>query len=55
MEVSGLRPYVGEVCRVEVNSGKEPVLAEVELYLFRELGILGRRLMEIATQKQDNH
>ena len=29
MEVSGIRPYVGEVCRVEVNSGKEPVLAEV--------------------------
>ena len=29
MEVSGLRPYVGEVCRVEVNANKEPVLAEV--------------------------
>ncbi len=29
MEVSGLRPYVGEVCRVEVNSNRDPVLAEV--------------------------
>ena len=29
IEVSGLRPFVGEVCLVEVNSGKEPVPAEV--------------------------
>jgi len=29
MEVSGIRPYVGEVCRVEVASSGEPVLAEV--------------------------
>ncbi|NLX92216.1 MAG: flagellar protein export ATPase FliI [Firmicutes bacterium] len=29
IEVSGLRPFVGEVCLVEVNSGEEPVPAEV--------------------------
>ncbi len=29
MEVSGIRPFVGEVCRVEVNANREPVLAEV--------------------------
>ena len=29
MEVSGLRPFVGEICLVEVNKGREPVPAEV--------------------------
>lgn len=29
IEVSGLRPFVGEVCLVEVNGEKEPVPAEV--------------------------
>ncbi len=29
MEVSGLRPFVGEFCLVEVEEGKEPVAAEV--------------------------
>ncbi len=29
MEVSGIKPYVGEVCLVEVAASREPVLAEV--------------------------
>ena len=29
MEVSGIRPCVGEVCLVEVNASREPLLAEV--------------------------
>ncbi|GEM_PF-3562448 len=49
LEVEADADIPGGSCLVESEE------AEVELYLFRELGILGRRLMEIATQKQDNH